>query len=414
MFKRSLPLVSPSGPVVCISANTSWYVLNFRSRLIESLVRDGWQVVVLSPSDRYVDKLSELGARHVPLDLKNSSLNPIRELATIWEARVALQQIDPDLVLTFTPKINIYLSMAAGSLGVPVIANISGLGRASSQGGWLERVTKQLYKRALSSAATVFFQNEEDRAAFITGGLVEAKKTRRLPGSGVDVDRFSPRPKPTKGSFRFLLVARMLWDKGIREFVETARAIRAVRPDVEFALAGFLDVDNPSAVPRSDVEAWEREGVIRYLGSFDDMVPVYAQADCVVLPSYYKEGVPRSLLEAASMGKPVITTDWPGCRDAVQDGVTGFLVKPRDSSDLTGKVSQLIRMSPEDLDRMQMAARRRACSDFNETTVIDAYRQAIGSAVGFALPAFTGTATRNATVLRVDRPKVQRADSIHT
>jgi glycosyltransferase involved in cell wall biosynthesis len=386
MFRRAPFLDADPRPIACLSANTTWYVVNFRSRLIESLIDQGWRVVVLSPPDRYVERLAALGAEHVPLTLDNAGTNPLRELGTLWRIRTAMARIRPAVVLTFTPKINIYLSLVARTLGVPVIANISGLGRAFVSGGWIERVSRALYGVALRWPSTVFFQNEEDRAIFIEAGMVDAARTHRLPGSGVDVDRFSPRPKPQAGPFQFLLVARLLWDKGVGEFVEAARIVKAQHPDVEFALAGFLDVDNPSAVPRSAVEEWEREGVIKFLGSFDDMVPVYAQADCVVLPSYYREGVPRSLLEAASMGKPVITTDSVGCRDTVEDGVTGWLVKPRDVEDLAEAFELMLACSDVDAARMSLQARQRAISNFDEQIVLNAYADAI-SAINPGTPA---------------------------
>ncbi len=379
MFRRAPFTDADPRPIVCLSANTTWYVVNFRSRLIESLIDQGWRVVVLSPPDRHVEKLAALGAEHVPLTLDNAGTNPLRELGTLWRIRAALSQIGPSVVLTFTPKINIYLSLVARTLGVPVIANISGLGRAFVSGGWIEKVSRALYGVALRWPSTVFFQNEEDRAIFIEAGLVDAARTHRLPGSGVDVDRFSPRPKPQAGPFQFLLVARLLWDKGVGEFVQAARIVKARHPNVEFALAGFLDVDNPSAVPRSAVEEWEREGVIRFLGSFDDMVPVYAQADCVVLPSYYREGVPRSLLEAASMGKPVITTDSVGCRDTVEDGVTGWLVKPRDAKDLAAAMASLLALDSIGLEKKATAARARIERDFDEKLVIDSYHLSLRS-----------------------------------
>ena len=379
MFRRAPFTDADPRPIACLSANTTWYVVNFRSRLIESLIDQGWRVVVLSPPDRHVERLAALGAEHVPLTLDNAGTNPLRELGTLWRIRDAMARIRPAVVLTFTPKINIYLSLVARTLGVPVIANISGLGRAFVSGGWIERVSRALYGVALRWPSTVFFQNEEDRAIFIKAGLVDAARTHRLPGSGVDVNRFSPRPKPHAGPFQFLLVARLLWDKGVGEFVEAARIVKARHPEVEFALAGFLDVDNPSAVPRSAVEQWEREGVIRFLGSFDDMVPVYAQADCVVLPSYYREGVPRSLLEAASMGKPVITTDSVGCRDTVEDGVTGLLVRPRDADHLAEMFGLMLARSDADAARMSLQARQRALRQFDEQFVLDAYADAIST-----------------------------------
>jgi glycosyltransferase involved in cell wall biosynthesis len=353
-------------------------VVNFRSRLIESLLAKGWRVVVLSPPDRHVSRLIASGAEHVPITLDNAGTNPLKELKTLLRLRQAIAQIGPSVVLTFTPKINIYLSIAARTLGVPVIANISGLGRGFVAGGWIKRVSRALYGLALRWPSTVFFQNEEDRSIFIEGGLVDAARTHRLPGSGVDVKRFSPQPKPQPGPFQFLLVARLMWDKGVGEFVQAARIVKAIRPDVEFVLAGFLDVDNPSAVPRATVEEWQREGVIRFLGSFDDMVPVYAQADCVVLPSY-REGMPRTLLEAASMAKPTITSDAPGCREAVVNGVTGLIVKTRDVHSLAMAMLELLQMPQEQRESLCQAARERILNEFDETIVIDAYAQRLSA-----------------------------------
>jgi glycosyltransferase involved in cell wall biosynthesis len=176
-----------------------------------------------------------------------------------------------------------------------------------------------------------------------------------------------------------MLVARLLWAKGVGEFVEAARIVKAQHPEVEFVLAGFIDEDNEAAVPRATIEAWEQEGLVTYLGSFDDMVPVYAQADCVVLPSYYREGVPRSLLEAASMGKPVITTDSVGCRDTVEDGVTGWLVKPRDVEDLALKIIAVIDAPAGYLAALQLKARLFIQQSFDERIVISAYLNAMPS-----------------------------------
>jgi glycosyltransferase involved in cell wall biosynthesis len=385
MYRYAPDLPSESRPTVCLSANTTWYVVNFRSRLIETLITQGWRVVVMSPPDRHVARLIAAGAEHVPLKLDNAGTNPLRELATLWSVRDTLKRIDADVVMTFTPKINIYVTMAARSLKVPVIANISGLGRGFESRGWLQQVSKMLYRTALKWPATVFFQNEEDRGHFVVNRMVSAERTHRLPGSGVDVQRFSPRAKPQAGPLRFLLVARLLWAKGVGEFAQAARIVKAHHPEVEFALAGFIEEGSDAAVPRATIEEWEREGLVRYLGSFDDIVPVYAQADCVVLPSFYREGVPRSLLEAASMGKPIITTDSVGCRDTVVDGVTGWLVKPRDAQSLADAMLTVVRSDPDTLKQIGEQARLRAMAQFDERIVLDAYVDAIEATRGAVL-----------------------------
>jgi glycosyltransferase involved in cell wall biosynthesis len=386
MFRRPASPTTTASRTVCLAANTTWYVVNFRMRLIEHLQESGWRVVVCAPTDRHVERLASRGIAHAPMRLENAGTHPLRESATLFAMRRDLARIRPDVLLTFTPKVNIYGALAARTLGIPTVSNISGLGHGFDTGGWIERVSRELYRLALRWPSTVFFQNEEDRATFARIGLVDPSRTQRLPGSGVDVNRFAP-PVPSRrsASFRFLLVARLLRAKGVVEFAEAARIVRQARPDVDFVLAGFVEDGNPAAVQRDEIEAWEREGILRFAGSFDDMVPVYADADCVVLPSYYREGVPRSLLEAASMERPVITTDSVGCRDTVVDGVTGFLVPPRDAGALATAMRRLLDAGPEVRSRMGRAARQRILREFDERRVIDAYDSAIASAVGPAL-----------------------------
>lgn len=392
MFKRASSLAHDDDAVVLLCANTTWYVVNFRARLIEALRRDGWRVVVFSPPDRHVDRLRAMGVEHVPMALDNASTDPVRELRTLAAARRVLARLRPRVVLTWTPKVNIYVSLAARSLGCPAIANISGLGRAFASGGWVQGVSRLLYRAALRWPGTVFFQNDDDLRAFVDARLVDPSRTARLPGSGVDVERFVPAPPGRARGARFLFVARLIWDKGVGEYVEAARIVRAARPDATFAIAGFLDTAGSSAVPSKTLEGWVREGLVEYLGAVDDMVPVYADADCVVLPSYYREGVPRSLLEAASMGLPIITTDSVGCRETVVDGVTGWLVRPRDARDLADRMLAFADCPQSRRDSMGRAARERVLREFDERIVIGRYRSALAAYRPSAAPVGAATA----------------------
>ena len=365
-------------PRVCIAANTTWYIYNFRRRLIAELIEHGYLVTVLSPPDEYVERIVALGAQHVPLPMNNASTNPFMELITVARIVVLLWRVRPTVMVTYTPKINIYTSLASRFLGIPVIATVSGLGRAFTAGGWLEVIVRRLYWFAFYTPRVVFFQNEEDRAEFIRAGLIGKTKTQRLPGSGVNVDHFQPtRREPGEGGFAFLLVARLLWDKGVGDFVEAARLLYAEHPAVKFRLLGFLNVKNPSAVSREQIEEWRKEGVVEYLGAVDDVRGVYAEADCVVLPSYYREGVPRTLLEAASMGLPIITTNVVGCRDAVEDGVTGFLCRPKDAMDLADKMRRMLSLPSMERRRMGQVGREKMIREFDERIVIAKYLQAI-------------------------------------
>ena len=251
------------------------------------------------------------------------------------------------LVLSYTPKGNLYSALACIALRIVFVPNVSGLGRVFIRKSLVTQVAKALYRLTFGRAHQVFFQNLDDMGVFVSSGLVQKAKAERLPGSGVDLVRFLPMPLVARPADQpvFLLVARMLWDKGVGEYVEAARMVRAICPGACFQLLGFLDVANPSAVPRAEVEAWVAEGVVEYLGPTDDVRLYLEQADCVVLPSY-REGVPRTLLEAAAMARPVITTDAPGCRDTVVDGKTGFLCRTVDAGDLAEKILRFIAMTP--------------------------------------------------------------------
>jgi glycosyltransferase involved in cell wall biosynthesis len=374
----------PTSKEVWIAINTTWNIFNFRRGLIVALGEAGFSVAAYGPPDEYIDRVKSAGARYVPMQLNNASTHPLRELMTLWRMMRLLQRERPALLLTYTPKVNIYLALAARVSGIPVVANVSGLGRTFIAGGWLTHVAQVLYRIAFSWPKCIFFQNAEDRAVFLHAGLANEARTALLPGSGVDVSRFSPRSNPhSDGVFVFLMVARLMWDKGVGEYVAAARQLKAEFPGVSFQLIGFLDVLSPSAVPRSDVEEWVREGVIEYLGHYDDMVPFYAESDCVVLPSY-REGMPKTLLEAAGMGLPTIATDVPGCRQAVVDGETGLLCKVRDAASLADTMRSMLLLPAGQRAEMGAAARERVVREFDEQIVVGRYMEVVKEILGEA------------------------------
>ena len=365
-----------------LSINASWNVLNFRRGLVDDWLEAGWRVVAMTPADTYASRLAEIGVEHVPIAIDSAGLSPVRDLGLLLSYRRRLRQLRPDAFLGFTAKPNIYGSLAAHSLGIPVINNISGLGTAFMKDGPLRWIVERLYRLALRRSATVFFQNEEDRQLFIDRGLVRATKARLLAGSGVDLAHFAPRPgdRPP-GPFTFLLAGRLLWQKGVGEYVEAARLVRREAPEARFQLLGFLEAANVSAVGLHHVDSWRAEGLIDYLGETDDVRPHIAAADCLVLPSY-REGLPRSLLEGAAMAKPLIASDVPGCRHMVEHGVNGLLCKVRDAGALAEAMLAMLQL--DDLGRAEMGAagRRRVERDFGEERVIEAYRRALDDATG--------------------------------
>lgn len=363
---------------VVIALNTAWNLVNFRGGLIRALVAAGYEVVAVAPPDEYAERLSALGCRFEPLPMDNQGTHPARDLLLLWRFFNLLRVERPDVYLGYTVKPNVYGSLAARALGIPVVNNIAGLGAVFIKGGWLNQLVKALYRVALSSSRMVFFQNKDDRQLFIEHRLIPERVTDLLPGSGIDLGKFSPLPLPNGSPIRFLLIARMLWDKGVGEFVEAARLLKQRGIDAEFCLLGFLDVQNPAAISRQQMNDWVADGAVRYLGVSDNVGEEIAQADCVVLPSY-REGTPRTLLEAAAMARPIVTTNAVGCREVVDDGINGYLCRPEDAPDLARSMSRIVGITPSEREVMGARGREKVEREFDEQIVIKKYLEAISS-----------------------------------
>lgn len=372
-----------TGKVVMISINASWNIFNFRKGLIWGLQANGYRVVVVAPRDEYSPRLGELGVDYIPIAMDKQGVSPARDILLLGRYLRVLRKVKPDVFLGYTAKPNIYGSIAARTLGIPVINNVAGLGTAFIKQGWLTKVVTKLYRIALRNASTVFFQNPEDLALFVSGRMVRRDRARLLPGSGLDLSFFKPQEGIAREDqeVRFLLVARLLWDKGIREYVEAAQSVRQAYPHTRFQILGFADVENRTAVPRTEIDRWAAEGVIEYLGHSDDVRPFIAAADCVVLPSY-REGLPRILLEAGAMGKPLIATDVPGCRHVVADGENGFLCTVRSAKSLAEAMTRMIELSPPQRRALGASARQRVELNFDEKIVIERYLAAVQEAIG--------------------------------
>lgn len=367
-------------PKVMLAVNTTWNLINFRSGLIRALIDVGYEVIAVAPPDEYVPHVQGLGCRFISLSMDNKGTNPAHDFLLLWRFYCLLFRERPDVYIGYTVKPNIYGSLAARTLGIPIINNITGLGVAFLRNTWLTRLVRELYRLALSGSATVFFQNADDRQFFLSSGLVSQAVTVLLPGSGIDLARFTPEPLPSQSPIRFLLVARMLWDKGVGEFVEAARLINRHGTKAEFCLLGFLDVKNPAAISRKQMDDWVDEGVIRYLGVSDDVRTQIQQADCVVLPSY-REGTPRCLLEAAAMGRPIVTTDAVGCREVVNDGVNGYLCQIQDALDLADKLTSVVELSSSDRQAMGARGRVKVEREYDERLVVEKHIKAIENAL---------------------------------
>lgn len=361
---------------ILLSANSSWYLYNFRySTIIEALDR-GYQVTCLSPEDSYSKKLIKLGCLHHPISFQSKTTNPLLELALIVKFFWAYFRIKPNIVFHFTVKNNIYGTFAAAIHGIPTVNNISGMGTAFLKKNFLSSLVLFLYKLSQRFAKKIFCQNIEDLNFLIKNRIASESKLILIPGSGVNTSKFHPNLKDShkqsnnNKEFTFLYAGRMLYDKGLRELIEAFKSLNFPEMKCNLILCGFLDVDNISAITESDLKVWEKISGVEWIGPSDNVELIMARADCVVLPSY-REGMPKSLLEAGAMGLPVIATNVPGCRSIVKNELNGYLCEPYSSESLKDAMTKIINLDKEGLIEMGVFARNRVVKDFDEQLVIN-------------------------------------------
>jgi len=362
---------------VVLFANTDWYLYNFRRSLALALREAGYDVLLVSPAGPYGARLTEIGLRWIPAPMQRRSLNPLRELALVLWLRQLFIAEQADLVHGFTIKNAVYGSLAAQLAGVKARINaVAGMGYVYTSADTKARILRPLVSALLRLALTgrgarLILQNPDDVTFFEKTGLASGEQVRLILGSGVDCQRFFPSASvaaETRTALRAVLPARLLWDKGIAEFVEAAREIKASGRKIDFLLAGHPDEGNPAAVPAEQVERWQKEGLLKWLGHVDDMPALFRSVDMVVLPSY-REGLPKGLIEASACGLPIVTTDVPGCREVVTHGDSGFLVPVKDSKALSKAIGALA----DDAalrSRMGARARERSLNEFDEKIIL--------------------------------------------
>lgn len=364
---------------IAIVINTSWNIYNFRLGLLKALQKKGYKIVVIAPQDNYSEKLEELGFEFHSISINKQGKNPVEDLRLVYDFYRLYKQVNPHVVLHYTIKPNIYGTIAASHiLNIPTINNIAGLGTLFVKQNIITQIVKFLYRFSQNKAKTIFFQNSDDLKLFTLEKLVDKNKCDVLPGSGINTEIFQPQEQKREDDvFKFLLISRMLWEKGIGEYVEAAKIIKHKFKNVDFQLLGFLDVENPSAITRKQINTWIDEDLVNYLGTSDNVKEHISKADCIVLPSFYREGTPRVLLESASMAKPIITTDNIGCKDVVDDNINGFLCEAKNSQDLADKMEMMINLSEEDRKVMGQKGRKKIINQFDEKIVIQKYLEAI-------------------------------------
>lgn len=362
---------------ILMFANTDWYLFNFRRSLALAIKEAGHDVLLVSPPGTYGERLRDFGLHWEPAPMHRRSLNPWRELELVlWLRRLILRE-RIELVHGFTIKCAVYGSLAARLAGVPNrVSAVAGMGYVFTSGDLRARVLRPIVRNLLrlsfhGAHARLILQNPDDVKLFQQAKLVDSSRVRMIRGSGVDCQKFSPAataPAGSSGKFRVLLPARLLWDKGLAEYVTASRQLRAEGRTIDFLVAGEPDPGNPAAVSEEQIRGWVDEGCIEWLGHVEDMPALFRSVDAAVLPSY-REGLPKGLVEAAACGLPLVTTDVPGCREVVVHGVNGLLVPARDSAALAAAIGKL-QDNPELRATLGAAARRQVLAEFDEKKVV--------------------------------------------
>lgn len=369
-------------PKIAIVTNTAWNIVNFRMGLMRALREQGNEVICIAPSDERVSFIEEQGFRFVPLtQLSRKGMNLLKDFSLIRELSRIYKEEQIDMAMHFTIKPNIYGSIAAASVNVKSICTVTGLGYTFLSQGFVHKITKVLFRLAFRKAEKVIFQNYDDQQLFVESRLVGAAKTLIIKGSGVNTEYFKPRhaQHTANGKIRLLYVGRLLYDKGLRELYEVSGILAREFPNLEIHIVGGIDNENPSAIRQEFLDKWLKEqSAVQYHGATDDIRPFIAEADVIVLPSY-REGLPRTNLEAMCMEKPIITTDVPGCKDTVIEGMNGLMVEVKSPESLANAIRKIIRLDEAQRHAMGVHGRRLAIQDFDEKIVINKYLNVVNA-----------------------------------
>jgi len=365
---------------VAIVLNTSWNIYNFRMGLIKTLQAQGHEIHTIAPHDKYSDSLVEAGCHYHKVTMDSRGANPIKDLALSFELYFIYKRIQPDVILHYTIKPNIYGTFAAHALGIPCVNNVCGLGTVFLKDNFVSWVAKSMYKLAFKFPKKIFFQNPQDQEFFIKTKLAPREVTDLIQGSGIDSNKFAPLKNHQKQGkkFTFLLISRLIYDKGVVEYVQAIEKLKEEGFDADFQILGPKDPLHKRGISLEKIDGWINSNSINYLGTTDDVRPFIQNADCVVLPSY-REGTPRTLLEAAGMEKPIVATDVPGCNNVVEHKHNGLLCNMKDSDDLAEKMRAMMQLPAEVREEMGKKGRAKVMCEFNEKLVIEKYVEVIGT-----------------------------------
>jgi glycosyltransferase involved in cell wall biosynthesis len=359
---------------IAIVANTTWNIFNFRQNIIKKLIDQGHEVFVLAPIDEYIEYKEHFPAvEHINIkQLIRDGKNPFSDLYLLSELRTIYKEINPHLIIHYTHKANIFGTLAAASKGYKSISIITGLGYAFIHKGWINTITKILYKITSRYNEFMLFENEDDKQLFIEEKLIQPSKAFSIKGCGVDKEYYQDLSeyKFENGIIRFTFIGRLLKDKGIEEFVTAAKYFKKRNTKIEFQVLGDFDQENPSSINQDSLLLWINKNIIDYKGFVDDIRPYIEKSSCIVLPSY-REGMPRTILEAMSMRRPIITTNTAGCRETVEDGKNGYLVNISDANSLIDAMNEFLKLSKAEKRKMGDHGRHLVETTFCDKIIAD-------------------------------------------
>lgn len=350
---------------VLFLVNHDVVIYNFRLELVEELLKQNHDVFISCPYGERIDDLVKLGAIHKDIVIERHGTNPFKDLKLIKQYKRLIKEVRPDIIFSYTIKPNIYGAIAARKCGVPCVANVTGLGIAFQGGGLKQKICIALYKNAFKKVQRVFFQNTDNQSFFVKHKIAIGKH-KLLPGSGVNVNRYLPTPLPKNDVFLF--IARIMKDKGIDLYLEAAKRVKAIHSNIEFYVCGFCDDENYTQI----LSGYEKDGIIKYFGMVRNTTDYYSRSSCIVLPSYH-EGMSNTLLEAASCERPLIASNIPGCKEAIEDNKTGFLIELGNVDDLYEKMISFVNLSYDEKTEMGKKGRKKIINEFDRKIVVNEY-----------------------------------------
>lgn len=358
---------------IALIGNSDLSIYNYRYELVEKLINDGHHVSVITPNGNLVPDLIKMGCEYYETELDRHGTNPIKDLKLLNTYKKLLKKISPDYVFSYTIKPNIYGAMACKTLDISCICNITGLGTAVENKGIMQTITVMLYRLAFKKVQTVFFQNKDNMRFFIDKKLF-IDKHKLLPGSGVNLKRFIPYEYPSDKTVEFVFISRLMKEKGIDQYLEAAEYIKSKHPNTRFHICGFCEKEY-----EDKMENLSKNDTVIYHGMVKDIATILKNVHCTVHPTYYPEGLSNVLLESCACARPIITTDRAGCREVVDDGINGYIVKQQDTQDLIKKMEKFLSLSNAEQKQLGLNGRKKVEREFDRNIVIEAYLKEIGS-----------------------------------